>query len=327
MDNAGGMDNADGMDGVAGAAGTSNGDARIWLGLHCEQNADCGAHGLQCLRADEDYPGGTGAPPGGLCTLECQSDADCRAFDPSSVCATLDEYPIMPGVAAEPALRLCMAGCGFGEPTGEEKCHGQRDMACRPFAPLDAVNCDSPDAKCPNGTFCFRGYCREAACGPRCNVDADCAEGRVCNSGTGLCDEQATPAPIGADCPGDQDPDSTVCGTGACLLLYSEGVTQLRMCTQSCTYGGLCGDDGACVLPRLEDSAAGDIGYCMQRCDCDADCRHPLDKCYEWFSPAVQAHFQSRGVCDLAEPGYETLESCDGSAGAGGAGGAGGASP
>src|SRR5436190_1683887 len=85
--------------------------------------AACGGGGLHCLRADQDYPGGVGAPPSGLCTAVCEADADCRGFDPNSTCGTLDEYPIMLGVAEEPAPRLCMAGCGFGEPTGESKCH------------------------------------------------------------------------------------------------------------------------------------------------------------------------------------------------------------
>ena len=328
-DNLGGTTDGGTADGGTASAGLGNGGAggvdtialEIRLGLHCQRDTDCG-QGLHCLGADQDHSGGVGAPAGGLCTVDCSNDADCRSFDPHAVCGTLDEYPIMGGVAEEPTLRLCMAGCAFGEPTGDDKCHGQRDMACRPFAPNDAVNCESTDAKCPSGSFCFRGYCREAACGPRCNVDADCGDGRVCNPGSGLCDEQAVPSPTGLDCPGDQDPDSTACGDGTCLLLFSDGVTDLRMCTQSCTYGKLCGDDGACVMPRMEVSAGGDIGYCMQRCDCDADCRHPLQKCFEWASPAVQERFQSRGVCDLAVDGDQTLDVC----GAGGAGGAGGAS-
>ncbi|HVY28384.1 MAG TPA: hypothetical protein VHB79_17635 [Polyangiaceae bacterium] len=295
----------------------------ITLGLHCERDADCGL-GLKCLGADQDYPDGTGAPPRGLCTLECTHDSDCRGFDPTAVCATLDEMPIMLAAAEEPAPRLCMQGCTFGTPSGSGKCHGQLDMACRPFAVAPLATCFQQDDVCPDGTFCFRGACREAACGPRCNTNADCSPGRSCNASTGLCEEGELPAvPVGVDCPGDQDPDSTVCGYGTCLLLSAEGANVKRMCTQTCTIGTLCAENGACVLPRLDPYAAGDIGYCMERCNCDADCSHPDDKCYEWETPLLADRFQSRGICDTADPAYETLTTCEDAGGAGGAGGMG----
>lgn len=321
--------------GTAGDAGIETGGAggsdpglpdTTWLGLHCQSDAGCGDRGLYCLGADQDYPGGFGAPARGLCTRECEEDSDCRAFDPHAVCGTLDELPISLGKPSDAARRLCLQGCWFGQPTGVEKCHGQTDMACRPFAPTNPINCDAPNTICPSGTLCFRGYCRGVACGPRCNVDSDCSAGRVCNPATGLCDRAPPPpVPIGAECPGDQDPGSTVCGSGTCLLLFSDGRTLLRMCTQSCTLGQRCGDDGACIMPRLQSSAAGDIAYCAQRCDCDADCRHPGQKCYEWYAPALATRYQSRGFCDVEEAGFETLGSCEGdnTGGAGGVNGGG----
>lgn len=323
-DNAAGMTSADGGDPAANAGGSgSSGAPSQALGLHCKKDADCGT-GLTCLGADQDYPGGTGAPPNGLCTRDCDTDKDCRGFDPTAVCGTLDESPVMLGGANEPARRLCLQGCEFGAPSGAAKCRGQRDLACRPFAPAPVVSCFQPDDVCPDGTFCFRGACREAACGPRCNTNADCAQGRSCNADTGLCDEGTQPAvPVGAACPGDEDPNSTVCGNGTCLLLSSDGANVKRMCSQTCTIGTLCGDNGACVLPRLDPYAAGDIGYCMQRCNCDADCLHPDDKCYEWETPVLAQLFQSRGICDTADPAFETLTSCEGEGGAGGAGGTG----
>jgi hypothetical protein len=307
-------------DPAAGGGAGAPAPQDVLLGSHCQRDADCGA-GLHCLGADRDYPGGTGAPPAGLCTTDCEKDADCRGFDATAVCATLDEVPIMLSAVEEPARRLCLQGCSFGAPAGADKCHGQLDMACRPFAPTPLVTCFQQDDVCPDGTFCFRGACREAACGPRCNTDADCALGRSCNASTGLCDAAPQqPVPIGADCPGDQDPESTVCGNGTCLLLSADGLSVKRFCTQTCTIGTLCGDEGACVLPRLQDYAAGDIGYCMERCNCDADCQHPDDRCYEWSTPGLAAHFKSRGVCDTGDPADETLSSCEGEGGAGGGG-------
>jgi len=328
-----GVEGAPGVGGASGGEGPSGGQSgeggavsipppeNVLLGLHCRAESDCGDTGLHCIFSNRDFPGGQGGPSGGLCTADCEKDADCRAFDATAVCATLEEVPIMLGAPPEGARRLCMQGCEFGEPSGTTKCHGQLDMACRPFAPTPTVGCWDPKDVCPEHTFCFRGVCREAACGPRCNSNDDCDALRTCNPDTGLCDELGAPqVPLGHDCPGDKDPTSTVCGSGTCLLAIADGLDQKKMCTQSCTVGTLCGDDGACVWPRFEKYAAGDIGYCVQRCNCDADCRHPLDKCYGWSTPELAAHFQSRGICDTFVEGDETLSSCD----AGSAGGAGG---
>jgi hypothetical protein len=313
--------------GAGGDASAPQPNPATPLGRHCSSDSDCG-QGLKCLSASQDYPGGVGAPSGGFCTLSCDQDATCQKFDPTAVCGSLDEAPIMLATPEEPLKRLCLQGCWFGEPSGQAKCHGQLDQACRPFAPPGAATCFQPDDVCPDNTFCFRGTCREAACGPRCNRDADCAPGRVCDPGSGLCDEQAPPAvPIGGDCPGDLEPETNACGSGTCLLLSADGLNVKRMCTQTCTLGTLCGEDGACVLPRLQDYAAGDIGYCLERCNCDADCKHPLDKCFEWSTASLALHFKSRGVCDTPFSDDDpSLVDCQGDPLDGGAGGAGGAS-
>jgi hypothetical protein len=295
------------------------------LGLPCKANADCGDPLLRCLTSNEGYVDGQGSPGGGLCTADCASDEQCRVFDVHAVCATLGESPLILEYSQKPVQRLCMEGCSFGAPTGDTKCHGRQDLACRPFAPYPFTLCFDKDAVCPSGTACFRGVCREAACGPRCNQDADCSAGRSCNPFTGLCDEQpVVKVPIGAECPGEGEPASTICGGGNCLEVQAGGKHVKRMCTQSCTVGQLCGDDGACVFGRLEDFAAGDAGYCEQRCDCDSDCRHPADKCFPWVSDALAQHFKSQGYCDYAPAGAKSL-TCgvgEGGAGAGGQGGA-----
>jgi hypothetical protein len=294
-----------------------------WLGRTCRKDDECGGHGLRCLGENEGYMDGQGSPAHGICTADCAGDSDCRAFDDTAVCATLAEAPLVLAYASKPSPRLCMQGCSFGAPTGNSKCHGRMDLACRPFAPLPVTTCFKQTDVCPEGTLCFRGACREAGCGPRCNANSDCASGRFCNPFTGLCDrEQPAAVPIGAECPGDNDPTSTICGAGNCLEVQVGGMHVKRMCTQSCTIGGLCGNDGACVAGRLDDYAAGDAGYCLQRCNCDQDCKNPADKCVPFGNASLEAHFTSKGVCNYAPEGATTL-SC-GDEGSGGAGGAGG---
>jgi hypothetical protein len=290
-----------------------------WLGRTCSKDGDCGGSGLRCLSAGEGYMDGQGSPAHGLCTADCASDTDCRAFDDAGVCATLAEAPLVLVYASKPVPRLCMQGCSYGAPIGDTKCHGRPDLACRPFAPFPVALCTNEREICQEGTICYRGACREAGCGPRCNADTDCSGGRFCNPFNGLCEqEKAVTVPIGADCPGEGDPTSTICGSGICLEIGIQGMHVKRMCTQSCTIGGLCGVDGACVMGKLDDYAAGDAGYCAQRCNCDSECRNAADMCLPWKNAGLEAHFQSRGICNYAPDGTETLPSCGVDQGAGG---------
>lgn len=327
-----------GADAAGGAGGTDAGDTSMagattlpgrpdglpWLGMACRTADDCGAQGLRCLSGNEDFLFGQGAPPGGLCTTDCQTDADCRAFDASAVCATFAEAPLVLAYAAKTVHRVCVQGCTLGPPSGPTKCHGRADFACRPFAPDHPATCLLKDEVCPADTFCYRGVCREQGCGPRCNADGDCSTGRHCNPFTGLCDtDPVTAVPVGADC--SEVDEATSCGGGNCLdVSDAKGVSVKRLCTQSCTVGQLCANGaGACVWPRFENFAVGDAGYCIQRCDCDDDCLNPADRCLPWGDPDTEKAYGSLGACDIAGEGTATL-SCDGGAsGAGGAGGAG----
>lgn len=329
LDSAGPGGSGSGGEAAAGAPALLPGrpDGLPWLGLACRDAGDCGDQGLRCLTEDEDFIDGAGAPAGGLCTADCQTDRDCRAFDPSAVCATFGEAPLVLAYAAKSVRRLCVPGCSLGAPSGPTKCHGRHDLACRPFAPDHPVTCLKSSDVCPDDTFCFRGVCRELGCGPRCNADRDCGGGRHCNAFTGLCDaEQGLAVPLGVECAGEAG-GGTDCGSGNCLEVDdAAGVRIKRMCTQTCTIGEVCAEgQGACVYPRFETFAVGDAGYCMQRCDCDDDCSHPADRCVPFDDPETEKAYDSRGVCDHVEPGATTL-SCDaGQGGAGGASSAGGA--
>jgi hypothetical protein len=325
--------------GGAGGESDSHGGApfveNASLGMPCTGASQCkdanrdALHQLDCVRADEDFPGTTGAPAHGLCTAQCESDADCKAFDASAVCGTIGEPPLTNDFATEVVPRVCLLGCSLGSHDGIAKCHDRPDLACRPFAPADSVMCQE-DGTCPDGTTCYRARCRELACGPRCNSNADCEEGRSCDPYTGLCSENAAdPSPIGSDC----DAPTASCGGGNCLVLFDENSEKLKsMCTQSCTFGQICGEGkGACVMPRFQDFAAGDIAYCQATCNCDSDCLHEKDRCYPWASAAFVKHFGTQGVCDVGDDSSPTLDcgaSGAGGASAGGAsaGGAGGAS-
>jgi len=291
------------------------------LGAPCSTLSDCSATpGLTCLTAERDLALGLGAPPSGLCSARCTSDAECQQYRPGSVCGTFSEVPLSGPVETSPlAPRFCLEPCTLGAPGGPSKCHGRSGMACRPFAPPAAVRCASTAPFCGDGQYCFRGYCREFACGARCNADADCAAGRHCDTQSGLCVERAQPpVPIGASC--DPDATSNPCQSGSCLVMLDEnGLKTGAFCTVSCEIGQGCGNGrGACWLPRFADYEVGDIGYCQATCSCDGDCQVPGDGCVPWSSSDAEQLYASKGACEnVSGSGIPTL-SC--AAGAGGSG-------
>src|SRR5256885_1639371 len=98
--------------------------------------APLGWVGLLLSLLPADFGAGVGAPPGGVCTAQCQADTDCKKLAPGAVCAALSEAPLDLSVPSDPAEpRFCMAGCSLGAPGGPSKCHGRAAFACRPFAP------------------------------------------------------------------------------------------------------------------------------------------------------------------------------------------------
>jgi hypothetical protein len=289
------------------------------LGQSCERDADCA--GLHCLRGDRDYQAGQGGPPHGMCTLDCDADQDCQAVDASAVCASLAEpvFDVQDATRSATGRRVCVQGCALGLPIGSSKCHGRSDFACRLFEPSSPRTCADDGAACEGGGWCVEGQCRDAGCGPRCNSDQDCSDaGRFCNASTGLCDEKRrAPVPLGAECQGAANA-AKACGIGVCLTIVTEGQDSKDQCSQPCTLGQRCGAGGACSQQRFSNYAAGDIGYCMGRCQCDGDCSHPRDRCLPWATSALAEQFGSDGYCDLPVLGLTTL-TCEHTSGAGGA--------
>lgn len=302
-------ESAPGNDALAGAGGEAaqsmpaGGDASgnqppagSALGDSCTSDEQC-EDGLFCLGPDRDYLDGAGSPAGGLCTLACVGDAECADFGEGAVCATLGEVPLTSAYASKAVPRLCLPGCSLGSPRG--KCLNRPELACRPFAPDGVAQCEE-DGSCPGGGLCFRDRCRELACGPRCNDDADCLGERKCDPVSGLCMEEAPEVPIGKSCNGDV-PALSDCGGGICLALFDDAGGRVKgLCTQSCTLGQRCGNgQGACLLPRFSDYALGDIAYCQELCDADADCSNPEDVCHTFEDSELERQYGALGVCDL----------------------------
>jgi hypothetical protein len=122
---------------------------------------------------------------------------------------------------------------------------------------------------------------------------------RKCNAQTGLCDVQADPfTQFGTSCSGADA--SSLCGDGVCLTFSGSQVPR-EICTESCTLGSSCAQGaGACIEPRFDQYATGDIGYCAQACNCDGDCLYQGDRCYAWKNRNFALIFGRPGYCQPA---------------------------
>lgn len=237
------------------------------IGQECERNADCGA-GLECITADSNrfFDGG---PAHGMCSMPCSSDFDCLAVDSNGFCLPINDTELM-----------CVPACVPGDSLlGETKCVGRQDLACA------AVS----------------GY---AFCVPMCSTDADCPDGRVCDIGFGTCvDGPLRGDPIGAACDPTEDMN-TSCASGLCLGFTEEFGACSGLCrtgTIGCGSGNAMPDDPSepICLALGNVGLNGDIGQCIQRCNCDLDCTHPDAKCFAPFDDdddALQA-FGTIGIC------------------------------
>lgn len=213
-------------------------------------------------------------PAHGMCTYNCKGNPGaCKTVATGSFCA------YAPGVA------LCVEDCS-PDGTGAfnpNKCHGRPDLGC--FYSDDGWGCV-----------------------PNCNSDADCGAGNYCNPKNGLC--QSTPPtglPTGAAC----TPNQGDCA-GICQLVGGK----VNVCANRCTLGAVpsCGWKGpGSVAPALcrmttgwaqyggKTNGTGDLAYCLQTCNCDADCTAPGARC--WPLPdAIAAASGKKGVCQGSPP-------------------------
>lgn len=180
---------------------------------------------------------------GGYCSGRCGSQfAGCEQ---GSFCATLGDQAV------------CLDGC-----TKDSECRSGDGYKCRQIATIEQSD----------GNTAERGVCV-----PRCQSNAECADGSHCNTTSGDCEEGVgEPNPIGEFCEANGDCDSGECLTGA---RYPNG-----LCADdcaSCPAGTVCGGTPAgdrCLAGCSTDLdcrvgfVCGGEGGCTVRCQGDADC-------------------------------------------------------
>jgi hypothetical protein len=251
------------------------------LGKPCLTATDC-AGGLTCLAATSTIVLGTEGPPGGLCTLPCNSDTTCTPQ--GGVCLN---------VAADgaPAMGYCFQTCTFGDGDAT-KCHARNDFGCLTIGDATTGMAD--------------------VCLPSCSQDSDCPAPRKCDVGTGFCAD-AAPAgdPLGTHCAADPDSGTSACAS-VCLPIAAGGDGPSRTahyCTMPCVLGNSAacnfagtgmslagGAHGFCAL-SLPNADTGDIGFCIPECDATADCADQADPGESCDTSVTQ--FIGHGVCSF----------------------------
>lgn len=224
------------------------------IGARCESDGDC-AGGARCLSASGNDFYGAGGAAGGYCTFECTDTVECTDRDPFSTCS-----PVGPD-GASICIRTCLSG--EAEP-GEAKCLNRPDVACESLAAQKIEP--------------FNGAPQLGFCVPRCGSDEECPAGRFCHRQAGICTDFRSPgASVGAACSTSDACDGREC----------EGrVDGVGTCTAHCVLGSLSGcgygrdaasRDAACVVPVVAagnfSEGPGDLGFCLELCDLDADCQ------------------------------------------------------
>lgn len=233
-----------------GEGGSSmEGGPTTLIGRACAEDEDCGS-GLRCFQSNGDDFFGAG-PAHGYCSLPCTTTSECTAMDSQSQCES----------------GICLRTCRSQNPTSfvENKCLSRADVACQSEAYLGIAE--------------FSGSRQRGLCLPQCGSDEDCG-GRFCDLARGLCVSARPPgAPVGALCQVDSD-----CLGGSCVPADSTGT--LLICTSPCVFGQPigCGDgvsadprNYSCLAPLISgvfigSEGLGDVGFCVEICDVDADC-------------------------------------------------------
>lgn len=230
-----------------GGSSTEEGPTPL-VGRACSEDVQCGS-GLRCYPSDANDFFGAG-PAGGYCSLPCTQNTECTGVDPQSQCES----------------GLCLRTCRSMDPTSvrENKCLTRRDVVCQSEAYL--------------GVTPFSGLRQAGLCMPQCGSDEDCGA-RFCDLARGLCvTTRPAGAPVGAECEVNSD-----CLGGSCVNADGSGLN--RLCTGPCVFGQPvgCGDgvsadprNYACLSPLIggafSSEGLGDVGFCVEVCDVDADC-------------------------------------------------------
>lgn len=121
--------------------------------------------------------------------------------------------------------------------------------------------CDT-DAECPDGR------CREGACGPFCELDAECGTEQLCRDGT------CAPRPqcaVTADCA-----RGFTCADGQCRCPSSDVCARNQLCIQGrCEVQPACRSDADCARSGLRCELT--QGLCIPPCTSPAQCAPGLD--------------------------------------------------
>jgi hypothetical protein len=233
--------------------GALNSDVVGVVGARCASDSDC-AGGAFCSSASSNDFFDAGGAAGGYCTFSCTDVTDCTDRDPLSICS-----PVGPG-GTSLCIRTCLSKAA--EPGGA-KCLNRPDVACESVAAQQIEP--------------FTAEPQIGVCVPRCGSDEECP-GRLCHRQGGICTDLPAPgAPIGSACSVNDDCDGREC---------EDRVDNVGVCTAHCVLGSLSGcgygrnaspRDAACVVPVVAagnfSEGPGDLGFCLEICDVDADCQ------------------------------------------------------
>jgi hypothetical protein len=303
--------------GGEGGSGPDEPSGSTRLGARCTSSAQCAdpqAPGLFCLEPDDTSLGA--APPGGLCTANCETDTECDAIVPGAFC-----FDVLSS-----GFGHCVEGCYPGEPDpGESKCHARDDFTCTPLFLADTQDPCLDVSECFYNELCLDGTCHiiASACLPACQGDNDCVENLHCDQAydAGTCVEaEQTGKKVGEPCTVTDEPDECL---GFCLEDSPGGTT--GHCTQICSFEYPCAFDeasqryqGSCVYVTklIPDTKRGDFSYCAPSCDCTEECADPTLVCLD--RDLDRNVFSGEGLCSA--DGIQVLDQC-GTGGGGGAGG------
>jgi len=256
------------------------------IGAPCASDADCSdaVPNFNCVESTSDVEFGVGGPEGGYCTVPCRASADCNALDGASACGFID-----PGTGEGICIALCIAGqsnakCGAGD--------------------FRAQACFMNPQQAPLG-----------ACIPMCTSDEGCGNGRFCSlepETAGLCVDTAPEGGgVGAACtPETAEAD---CASDICLTFTDQttGIVAGGFCSANCTFGAEFGCGYAPGTPEttprenfclqeqesMPRGAPGDLGFCFELCDADADCIQGDWVCDEFADPRLQMLLGRLGQC------------------------------
>lgn len=253
---------------------------RFMVGSPCQSADDCpvgvGGETLDCITVDDSETFGPGGPQGGYCTLPCTPEgSECADVDDASGCVSFV------GAGAGVCMAICIAGPdGVGA-----KCRAPA-QACVPQA-------DDSDV---------------GLCLPVCQSDEACGGELSCNRQglMSLCGTEASATGvIGSSCTAETE--EADCGGAFCVEIDIEAPEDesVSFCSANCALAieDACGSraegaarrDATCRGGQFQGAVQGDLGYCLEICDVDADCEQADFTCRA--SPLIEDSEERFGVC------------------------------